>query len=261
MSIGIFDLNTGKARASGFALVCCVTLGACSEGTGLSLASKSGSKPANAVQTSPAIPNSTKTTLARGSIKLKAPKGYCIDDTSVQNGLNGSSVMLSTCSSLDGKGSGADAAVMSVNVSPRRGADAINPTNEDLAKSVAPRKILRQMQKGNLALVKVATGGDEVFGPADPVHWRAATMLDTRLVLFGLFAPAGSDLTSDKGAALLTSLASGLSATRGSLLGLTSGQNTSKPQPEVAPEPTTPDTVESEKKATTGFIARLLNRS
>jgi hypothetical protein len=263
MSIGICDLNTSKARTSGFAFVCCVTLGACSEGASPFSASKSGSDVANAAQTSPAIPKSTQTTMARGSIKLPAPKGYCIDDTSVQSGLNGSSAMLSTCSSLDGKGSGSDAAVMSVNISPRSGNGASNPTTQNLTQAVAPRAVLQQSQQGNLALVKVASGGNEVFSPADPVHWRGATLLDTRLVTLALFAPKGSELTSNKGAALLTSLARGISATRGSLLGLNTNATPSdaKAQLEDVSNISAPDTVDPAKKGTGGFIARLLNRS
>ncbi|MEP5154372.1 hypothetical protein [Planktotalea sp.] len=261
MSIGICDLNTSKARISGFALVCCVALSACSDGEGLSFAPKVSSEAANAAQTSPAIPKTTQTTFARGSIKLKAPKGYCIDETSIQNGLNGSSAMLSTCTALDGKGSGTDAAVMSVSISPRGGATATNPRPQDLAQAVTPHKVLQQTQQGNLALIKVATGGDEAFGPADPTHWRGATMLDTRLVLFGLFAPEGSELTGNKGATLLTSLARGLSATRGSLLGLNTSQTDEDDQPKAVREIAGPDTVDTAKKGTGGFIARLLNRS
>jgi len=265
MSIGIFDLNTGKPHKLGFALLCCASLSACNEqgGAGFPFAPKEvGGATSNA---SSARPHTSKTTLARGAITLKAPRGYCIDETSVKNGLQGSFALLATCSSLAGKGSRGDTAVMSVQISARRGDDAVTPTSQDLANAAAPRKILQRQQKGDLALVKIASGGDDVFSPADPVHWRAATSLDTRLVLFGLFAPSGSELTSNKGAELLASLARGISATKGPFLGFNSPQqseaseNTQAKSLESTPLKAT-ESGEAPKKSGEGFIGRLLNR-
>ncbi len=268
MSIGICDLNTSKARVLGFALLCSASLSACNStgGAGFSFAQKGDAPVANAANSDPVVPNTSKTTLARGSVTLKAPKGFCIDQTSVSNGLQGSSAMLAECSALDGKGA-RDGAVMSVSISPRRGEQISAPSTDDLSKAAAPRKILQRTQKGDLALVQIASGGNDVFSPAAPVHWRGATLLDTRLVLLGLFAAEGSDLTGNKGAALLASLARGISAKRGTLLGAitpTQGKNTldaNSTQPKSVPENATPDTVEADKKAGKGFIARLLNRS
>ena len=266
MSIGISDLNIRQSGKFGLALVCCVSLSACVGGEGFSFAANGGSKSENSA-TSAAVAKTTQTTLARGAVKLKAPKGYCIDESSVSNGLLGSAAMLARCSSLDGKGAGAGTAVMSVQVSARRGTDAAAPTAQDLANAAAPNDVLKTMQKGDLALVKLASGGDSVFSPADPKHWRGATVLDTRLVLLGLFAPEGSDLTSDKGADLLASLARGLSATPARLLGLlnTPAQNDDvadeQNQPEAVQNASTTDTVDQEKKGGRGLIARLLNRS
>jgi hypothetical protein len=268
MSIGICDLNMSKACVLGFALLCSVALSACdgADGAGFSFAPKTAT-PQTSTQTGPVIPKTTRTTLARGLVNLKAPKGYCIDTTSISNGLQGSSAMLAKCSSLDGKGAGADAAVMSVSISPRRGDAAATPSANDLAQAATPRNILQLKQKGNLALVQIGTGGTDVFSAADQVHWRGATSLDTRLVLLGLFAPEGSTLTADKGGELLTSLARGISATRGSLLGLGKAPVDAQPvldgqtQPEAARRISTPDTVEVEKKGASGFIGRLLNRS
>jgi hypothetical protein len=116
-------------------------------------------------------------------------------------------------------------------------------------------------------LAQLATGGDEVLAPADPIHWRGATELDTRLVLLSLFAPKGSDLTGEKGADLLVALARGISATRGSLLGFgrdareRKDANLENTQLKDVSENSTTNTVDSEKKGGQGIIARLLNRS
>lgn len=264
MSIGICDLTASKTQKLGFAVLVSATLSACVDGEGMSFAQKGDTEgePSAVV-----VPKTTQTTLARGAVTLKAPKGFCIDATSVSNGLHGSSALLAKCSSLDGKGAGPGAAVMSVQISPRRTGDAAAPTGQDLVTAALPRRALQTKQKGTLALVQLETGGDEVFSLADPIHWRGATELDTRLVLLALFAPAGSELTSDKGAELLTSFARGLSATRGTLLGL--GRKTSEEegaeaensQPMDVQEVSATETVEPEKKGGQGLIARLLNRS
>ncbi|MGB7319568.1 MAG: hypothetical protein WBC85_16515 [Planktotalea sp.] len=261
MSIGICDLNKSKARVLGFALLCSASLSACSNsnGAGFSFAPKS-EQESRAEVTGPVVPSTTHTTLARGSIRLKAPKGYCIDETSISNGLQGSSAMLARCSSLNGKGADAGVAVMAVSVSPRRGADASAPTIQDLTSAAAPNKVLQHVQKGNLALVQLASGGNEVLVPASPVHWRGATTLDTRLILLSLFAPEGSALTGNDGATLLASLAKGISAKRGSFLG-SAGEQSSANQPKSVSENFTPDTVDPAKKGAKGLIARLLNRS
>ena len=266
MSIGICDLTIGQARLLGLALVCCASLSACVGGEGFSFAPKGAAAPESS-EPDAAYAKSTQVTLARGAVKLKAPEGFCIDQASVSSGLRGSSAMLAKCSSLDGKGAGDDTAVMSVQISARRGSTATAPSGQDLINATRPRRTLRSKQKGDLALIQIATGGDEVFSAADPIHWRGATALDTRLVLLGLFAPKGSAMTSDEGAELLASLARGISATQGTLLGLgrkasnASSETDAKNQPKGVSENSMLETVEPVKKGGQGFIARLLNRS
>ncbi|WP_439141344.1 hypothetical protein [Planktotalea sp.] len=266
MSIGICDLTKGQARRLGLALVCCASLSACVGGEGFSFAPNGAAGPENS-QADRAYAKSTQVTLARGAVKLKAPEGFCIDPASVSSGLRGSSAMLAKCSSLDGKGAGEDTAVMSVQISARRGSTATAPSGQDLINATRPRRTLQSKQKGDLALIQIATGGDEVFSAADPVHWRGATALNTRLVLLGLFAPKGSEIASDEGAELLASLARGISATQGSLLGLgpaasdASSETDAKNQAKDVSENSTTEKVEPTKKGGQGFIARLLNRS
>ena len=274
MSIGICDLRMKQARLTGLSLLCCVSLSACVDGAnGFSFAPKIDSADAS---TGLVIPKTTSTTLARGAVKVTSPKGYCIDKSSIKNGLQGSSALLAACSALDGKGAGNATAVMSLQISARRGNDAAKPTAIDLAKAAQPRRVVKSVQKGDLALVQIASGGDDALEPADPVHWRGATALDTRLVLLGLFAPEGSKLASDDGADLLAALARGLSATRVPLLGRsdaqqdsqseetsgdTADQSTDTDQPKDVASDAAADRVEQEEKDGAGFIARLLNGS
>lgn len=244
-----------------------IALGACTDGAGgeggFSFAMAGTGK---AVQTGPAIPKSPRAELAGGTVKIKAPKGYCVDQTSIKNGLTGSSAMIAACTSLDGKGANETAAVITVSVSPRREADARAPNTDDLAAAVAPAPVLARIQKGTLALVQVGQGGEGFLAPADPVHWRGATMLDTRLVMLALFAPKGTTLVGPKGADLMTALARGISTKRGSLFG--QGITARDEQTDVSTtQELKPDTSNAAqegppaKKAPSGFIGRLFNRS
>lgn len=266
MNTGTSDRAARPVRLSGGALVLCCLLAGCntSGGQGFSFASAGGTGDA---QTGPVVPKSTQTSLARGAVTLKAPRGYCIDDTSVSNGLQGSSALLAKCSALDGKAAGPDAAVMTVSISPRRGAGAGAPSADDLADAVAPHQVLSRAMRGELALVQVASGADAAFAPADPVHWRGATELDTRLVLLGLFAPEGSAMRGAKGGDMLATLARGISATRGTLFsraapaGMDADGSKQETQPEGVSNTEATDTVEPEKKGLRKLIGGLLNRS
>ncbi|MEM9579870.1 MAG: hypothetical protein AAF891_04225 [Pseudomonadota bacterium] len=262
-------MNTGISRSRlslpVVAALSCLALTGCVAG-GFSFASGEGE--ITGVQIGPVVAKSKETKLAQGAVTVKAPKNYCIDDASVTNGLTGSSVRIAKCTALDGKGgAAATSAVMTVRVSPRRTAEAPVPTTDDLAAAVAPAEILASQQKGSLALVHVASGGDDAFKPADPRHWRGATALDTRLVLLSLYAPKGAPMAGGKGADLLTSLARGISVTRGGFLGLTAQpDDASKAADDEAGAATPPlDEALPEndvgKKGLAKALGRLFNRS
>lgn len=215
MSTGISNLMQRAAwKRAVLCPVFCLGLGACAGGDGFSFAAAPESGAAADAQADPVLQKSTEAVLARGAITLVSPKGYCIEDQSVTTTLSGSMARLAACTSLDGKGAGRNAAVMLVNVSEQKPGEISAPSISDLTEVVAPAPVVRSEQRGALALVQVAEGGSAVFAPADPQHWRAATVLDNRLVLLSLYAPKGSELTGAAGSALLQDLAKGLSAKR-----------------------------------------------
>ena len=266
-------MNTGISRRSLrilTALGLCGALAGCNAAQGFSFAAAGKDDAAQGTQIGAAIPKLASAELARGAVNVTAPKGYCIDQTSIVSGLGGSSATLAPCSALDGKGASREmSAVMTVSVSPRRPSPAPAPTSADLAAAVAPAEVLSAQTKGQLALVHVATGGDALFQPADPKHWRAATSLDSRLVLLSLYAPADAPLAADAGAALLSQLARGIKATRsGGLLGLRApapeaqdGQDALATQETLAPAGTQPEAEAAQQKGLKRVFGRLFNRS
>jgi len=159
---------------------------------------------------------------------------------------------------------------MTVRVSARREAELGTPSADDLASAVAPAEVLEKRKTGAVSMIQVASGGDDVFGPADPKHWRGVTTLDNRLVLMGLYAPKGAPMAGAQGQELMKQLASGISVTRGRLLGLMSG-TASGDNPQEASEngvQTTqgaPDAetlgADEEKNNLRGVFGRLFNRS
>lgn len=267
MNTGIFDLRLNKVRAL-CVPVAFLCLSACSPtGEGFSFAPKSN---ASSKANGPVVAHSRQASLAGGSIKVSPPRGYCTDDTSIRKGLQGGAVMIASCDALSGKSAGDAAAVISVNVSAKRASTAPAPSADDLAAAVAPLKVLAKTQNGALSLVHVANGGERVLKTADPKHWRAATALDSRLVLFSLYAPQGSALASDAGARLLTAVARGVSATKGGFLGLNADKKSRRApettQAEVAqPATSTLDTIaettDRPKKGFSRLIGGLFNRS
>jgi len=135
-------MNTGISRRSLrilTALGLCGALAGCNAAQGFSFAAAGKDDAAQGTQIGAAIPKLASAELARGAVNVTAPKGYCIDQTSIVSGLGGSSATLAPCSALDGKGASREmSAVMTVSVSPRRPSPAPAPTSADLAGLALP---------------------------------------------------------------------------------------------------------------------------
>ena len=79
------------------------------------------------------------------------------------------------------------------------------PEAADLAKALAPNKILQQSDHDGLALVQTesATGLNGI----SERHWRGVFVVNGILVGLALYAPRDGSVSGDTGAAILTDLA------------------------------------------------------
>ncbi len=70
------------------------------------------------------------------------------------------------------------------------------------ASATGQRKIAGT-REGGLTAVHLAGGGAEVLDDGDPKYWRGAFVQGGRMVGLALYAPLGSPLAGDGGAAML----------------------------------------------------------
>ena len=187
----------------------------------------------------------TEAALGTGAVRLSAPRGYCIDRSSLRRLKGGGGfALLAPCTQLTGTpGISVSPAMMTVSVMPQ-GPGAPAPDAESLAAAVAPAPVGAEGQKTGFAYAQVMQGGDAVLPGGDPRHWRGTRLVAGHLASLALYAPESSPLTGREGRLLLGDLAAGLSATT------TRGT-------EETDADTTTATETSTKTPRRGFFARL----
>lgn len=215
-------------RAMMLASVCALTgwaLTGCSAipETGFSFAS-SGDQGADSSSTSSAAAHS-QASFAKGHVTLVAPRGFCIDSTTLRQDTDGGFALLPRCNFLQGSSwfGRNKASVITATIGKTN--EAAAPSTADLARTAEGAKLLYYDDKGLLPLVRLQWQGHSVTGSsgASADHWRGAFVLNDHLVVLALYAPEGSELLGRPGADLLTEM------TRRSLLA------SKAPRPDAAP--------------------------
>lgn len=148
-----------------------------------------------------------RVSLFDGTVRVAAPRGYCIEDRSLRRGGQGSFVLMASCESLGGqRGDAVDPAVITVSALPEVDeGDRIGAAQ--IAESMAPARVLDQVDDGNLSLVRLSEGGDQLLPDGDPVHWRGVTVINGHLMGLAVYGPLDSDMAGARGRTLLESLA------------------------------------------------------
>ncbi|WP_146346265.1 hypothetical protein [Falsiphaeobacter marinintestinus] len=145
--------------------------------------------------------------LAGGDVLLSAPRGYCIDPSSVRRSTNAGFALLARCDALGVKGffAAQELALITVTTAPQdTGATA--PTLDDLIASASPSKIIESKHADGLPLIRLATEQSVTDG-LSPEHWRSAFALNGQLVGLALYAPETSPALGSDGARILAELA------------------------------------------------------
>ncbi|WP_083100298.1 hypothetical protein [Pseudophaeobacter leonis] len=173
---------------------------------GFSFAS-SGNQSADASSTRSTAAHS-QASFAKGNVTLVAPRGYCIDSTTLRQDASGGFALLPRCNFLQGSSwfGRNRAAVITATIGKTNAAAA--PSTADLARTAEGAKLLYYDDKGLLPLVRLQWQGHSVTGSsgASADHWRGAFVLNDHLVVLGLYAPEGSELLGHPGADLLTEM-------------------------------------------------------
>ncbi|MFB9151429.1 hypothetical protein ACFFU4_16880 [Roseovarius ramblicola] len=199
-------------------------------------------------------PPLTEATLGPGPVRVSAPRGYCIDKSSLRQLAGGGGfALLAPCAQLTATpGIAAAPALMTVSVMPQR-RDAAPPDAEALAAAIAPAPVGAQGQAAGFVYAQVMQGGEAVLPGGDPRHWRGTRAVGEHLASLALYAPEGSPLAGREGRLLIGDLAAGLSA------------QPATADADAASDASAQDHEEAEAKAPDspqrGFFARLFPRS
>lgn len=147
-----------------------------------------------------------RATLAAGNVAVVPPEGYCIDPKSRRGSAKRGFAALASCRILTGGqvGSHVEPVLMTVTVGPRGQSEDL-PSPEMLAEArQAP--LISGSRTPDAVYVHLARGGATALPGGDRRHWRAAFVLNGRLVGAALYAPAGSFMAGPGGADLLLRL-------------------------------------------------------
>ena len=168
----------------------------------------------------PAVATVRSVSIAQGEIDVRAPKGYCIEESSLRDTEKGSFVVLGSCKGFSGRARPEDAmssAVLTLSASaPLNGTQSLSPEAlEDyfssevgkaaLARSGDPAKVdLLGIERGDGAIFIHArdTSAGVVDGLASD-YWRAMTIQANRLISVTATAFDHSPMEDDRLVSLL----------------------------------------------------------
>lgn len=141
--------------------------------------------------------------IAGGDVVVAGPDGYCVDPTTLQSRAERGFAMIASCNILsDGKvGDPVAPMLVSVTVGPR-GDRGDLPGPRAIASAAGVPLLAAETADGFVA-AQLGAGGDSVLSGGDPRYWRGAFDLNGRLIGLALYAPEGSSLARESGAAML----------------------------------------------------------
>lgn len=149
--------------------------------------------------------------IADGAVQIKAPPSYCVDLAHTKDSRElGAFALVASCQALSS--SEASPAIMTVSIGAQVGVDAI--TLDALVNALDGGKILSKEMRGDVAIVHLGEGGRRVVPGGDPRYWRAAKVVNGRLVSIALYARQGAPAAGNAGRSILLRLMGGISAAK-----------------------------------------------
>lgn len=159
---------------------------------------------------------SRQVTLLDGTVVVRTPEGYCIDDTSTRNHTKAGFVLMAGCDGLMGLPSGTlvTPAILTV-------AAAVGPGGEDtdITPVTKTGEVLERHQMAGLNMVRVSDENRVPEG-SDPRHWRGVMTVNGAVLALAVYG--NSDVAGKQGKLLLQSLAK---ATQAASAGIPASRN------------------------------------
>lgn len=145
--------------------------------------------------------------LAKGAVIVRAPDGYCVD-----KGSRASSdfVLLGDCNVLrkaQTRLEPYERGLLTVSVGP---VSANPPSTSDLFDGLEAYGDPKR--RGKVVSVQIKEGGDRLVPGADSQYWRSVTVVNGRVVSLAAFGPPYSEISLNRGPALLGELAANIRA-------------------------------------------------
>lgn len=141
--------------------------------------------------------------VAGGDIVLAGPDGYCVDEASVATRGAQTFALLASCHIMSDGRSGVNIPPALITVS--IGGRALAPTvpNPSSIAAAANTALLDTRIDDNLSLAYLESGGKAYLPNGSEAHWRAATVINRRLVGLALYTPESGGVNKATAAQLL----------------------------------------------------------
>lgn len=148
--------------------------------------------------------------VAGGDVTILGPDGYCVDASTLRSNTTTGFAALASCNILSGGQTGpiVEPGLVTVTVQP---AGDETPTMDALAAALGT-ELLSQKELSAVSVGQMATGGETAFDGSDTRHWRGVFVLHGYVVGLALYAPEGSPLVGNQGAAFLNTVSSRIRA-------------------------------------------------
>jgi hypothetical protein len=138
--------------------------------------------------------------MAFGAVTLVPPKGYCIDGESLKPRF----ALMARCDRLGAEnGSGAPVGVITISVTPTRGADSV-PTPAQTADALALTNI--SASTSNDSSVVFRAEGPSFSPGMSKSHWRGSAVVKNQMLGLALYGPPNGNAVSAEGRTLLSEL-------------------------------------------------------
>lgn len=146
--------------------------------------------------------------VADGKVVIRGPSGYCLDGRSLRESSEDGFAVLARCDILNSgnRQNAAALAMLTVTVTPYNSSQSL-PSAREMAADMPQDAVAGTAQSGDIRLLHLRTGGDQLIDTADPRHWRAVFLVNGELVSVAAYGPRDSQVADAGGRSLVTATA------------------------------------------------------